>query len=472
MATQYQKSAPNPPPPVVPATAAPFQNGSNHAAPPPPPAPPALPAPSAPMSVPSAAPNATNTASNTSNGTPSCPAVSTSPPVNTASSLCDNCHLRPKHFDGTMSHPFCSKTCANKFKNLGPANGSANGPVNGPTNGPVNGPTNGPVNGSTNGSSMGANNTNGSMGSTNSNSGNCDIRPKHHDGMRAHPYCSKACAKSFNSQHKKSASTGKLWNLQAHTCQRLLQPGAQDAWGDPLSDMPQGAEAAQSHFCSQACSDDAEKKGPMILEVPQVIRFLVAEQFKASWRHSGTTCPPVRRVYKILAPQASLANYNTYRDAVEVRGQFVAAGRSAGNENRRWHGTRRECNLGDKGQTDFCTSSTCSLCCIMKTSFDLSLWGKKTGWGRFGKGIYTSSTSSKSNDYSQNTSTSPLKAMLLNKVIVGRGCKLLHDNTTLTTPPPGYDSVLAERGGSLNYDELVVYVNDAIRPSFLVMYEP
>ena len=31
--------------------------------------------------------------------------------------------------------------------------------------------------------------------------------------------------------------------------------------------------------------------------------------------------------------------------------------------------------------------------------------------------------------------------------------------------------VLAEKGGSLNYDELVVYRNDAIRPSFLVMYD-
>jgi hypothetical protein len=31
--------------------------------------------------------------------------------------------------------------------------------------------------------------------------------------------------------------------------------------------------------------------------------------------------------------------------------------------------------------------------------------------------------------------------------------------------------VLAEKGGSLNYDELVVYTNEAIRPSFLVLYE-
>ena len=34
------------------------------------------------------------------------------------------------------------------------------------------------------------------------------------------------------------------------------------------------------------------------------------------------------------------------------------------------------------------------------------------------------------------------------------------------------EQVLAEVGTRLNYDELVVYDNDAIRPSYLVMYEP
>ena len=31
--------------------------------------------------------------------------------------------------------------------------------------------------------------------------------------------------------------------------------------------------------------------------------------------------------------------------------------------------------------------------------------------------------------------------------------------------------ILGEVGGSLNHDELVVYNNDAIRPSYLVMYD-
>jgi len=72
--------------------------------------------------------------------------------------------------------------------------------------------------------------------------------------------------------------------------------------------------------------------------------------------------------------------------------------------------------------------------------------------------------------------------MLLNKVVVGKGYKMTTDNTTLTEPPPGYDpadgvplqffggalmkiQVLAEVGARLKYDKLVVYNNDAIRPS-------
>jgi hypothetical protein len=78
--------------------------------------------------------------------------------------------------------------------------------------------------------------------------------------------------------------------------------------------------------------------------------------------------------------------------------------------------------------------------------------------------------------------------VLLNKVVVGRGYKAENDQPTLTKPPAGYDSVsviawrtfcglltrgqvLGERGVRLKHDELVVYDDDAIRPSYLVMYD-
>lgn len=52
----------------------------------------------------------------------------------------------------------------------------------------------------------------------------------------------------------------------------------------------------------------------------------------------------------------------------------------------------------------------------------------------------------RSNDYS--TSLDPktsLKAVLLNKVVVGKGYKMTQDNTSLTAPPAGFDSVNTDK---------------------------
>ncbi|KAF8330511.1 hypothetical protein F5887DRAFT_80065 [Amanita rubescens] len=366
------------------------------------------------------------------------------------SNLCNYCNLRPKHADASRTHFYCSTTCARTAKSY---RASSN-----------------------------------SITSSSRNSSNCDCCHTRSNGVQTHRYCSDDCA--ISAWYKKFGS--KRGTCQTPNCTKPVHDIS--SIGEYCSELhrmvdlviiytsnfclmcQQAPKTTDSYFCGQTCIDDAENNAPMILEVPQGHSAFesVSDQFKSSWRHSSKSCPPVKHMYKIINSQETLIAYNTYRDEMEARGQFVATGRSAGNENRRWHGTTRECTLGDRGQTQFCSSRTCSLCCIIKWSFDLSLFGMKTGWGRFGRGIYTSSTSSKSDDYSQNASrcSSKLKAILLNNVVVGRGCRILHDNTSLTAPPSGYDSVLAETGRGLNYDELVVYNNDAIRPSFLVMYEP
>ncbi|KAJ7844786.1 hypothetical protein B0H14DRAFT_2776300 [Mycena olivaceomarginata] len=383
----------------------------------------ASPSPSAPITI-LANPNPQGTSTASSAAAAS---ISTSPPTSNRR-VEPNCQLRPKFSDGTKTHPYCSKSCANQAKLPSQPPG---------------------------------------LSTSIPKSANCDfcgVRPKFFDGKRTHPFCSKACSKNavaqnplLNQMRKRSIGT-----CHAPGCQKPAHTHANGTSGSYCSlahktigeticlMCKQAPKQPQSHFCGASCADDAEKNGPTILEIPAG---------HASWRHTGKPCPPVRRVYKIVATQAMQASYKAYQTTVENAGHFVASGRSSGNENRRWHGTRRECTLGDKGHTQF-------------LRIDDFLWGTKTGWGRFGKGIYTSSTSSKSNDYSHNDCSSSFKAILLNKVIVGKGCKLTQDSTSLTAPPTGYDSVLAERGGSLNYDELVVYTNDAIRPSFLVIYEP
>jgi len=168
---------------------------------------------------------------------------------------------------------------------------------------------------------------------------------------------------------------------------------------------------------------------------------------------------------------ALLEQYEAYKAKVERRGQFASRKAFPGNEKRRWHGTKRECHLGEPGHTNLCGSRTCSLCRIIDESFDVRYAGMNTGWTRFGRGVYMTATSSKSNDYSRNTSRSSVKAVLLNKVVVGRARRYLSDKPSLRAPPNGYDSILGEVGWRLNHDEIVVYTNDAVRPSWLVLYD-
>jgi len=389
------------------------------------------------------------------------------------SNLCQNCNARPQFYDTVAGkqHSFCSKGCAL-------ANASSASSVSIPS----------------------ANTNTNTNGNSAPNCEQCRSRPKHWDGTQLHPYCGKSCAQAAKlvggspPKRRGTVGTPPATNTPAApvstvglcTTPGCSKPVFKDASGKASKYCSKShkvlaatgclhcnkvAKVADSHFC-QPCQAIIEANAPMIVEVPEEHETFksVASQFEKSWRHQ-TSCPTVRAVYKVISTQQNLDKYEAYKDSVEARGQFLNANRTAGNENRRWHGTGRQCDLGDKGCTLLCSSQSCSLCCIVRTSYDLNLFGKKTGWGRFGSGIYTSSTSSKSNDYSKNTSSSKWKAVLLNKVVVGKGYKMLRDSPLMTAPPAGYDSVLAEVGGTLKYDELVVYNDDAVRPSYLVMYD-
>ena len=114
-------------------------------------------------------------------------------------------------------------------------------------------------------------------------------------------------------------------------------------------------------------------------------------------REHGGEPREIRTVLVRLDGQAQLLTLNDtndYGDDVEAERQFVSQGKTRGNENRGRHGTTKKCEIGDEGVTKFRSNPSCSLRRIVKTSFDLSFFAK-TNFGRFGVGIYTSSTSSK-----------------------------------------------------------------------------
>jgi len=95
-------------------------------------------------------------------------------------------------------------------------------------------------------------------------------------------------------------------------------------------------------------------------------------------------------------------------------------------------------------------------------------------FGRFGRGIYFTATSSKSHGYNVNSEKTlhgvGHRTMFVAQVTLGKGMKYIADQTQLIAPPQGYHSVLGEVGGALNYDECVVYNNDAALPGYLIVY--
>ena len=152
-----------------------------------------------------------------------------------------------------------------------------------------------------------------------------------------------------------------------------------------------------------------------------------------------------------------------------------------------------------------CDSASCRVCSICSGSFDIGRAGSgrltsTAGGGvlRYGRGVYFSSVSSKSDDYSGGGVASAvsepgaLRSMFMCKVAAGRTFRAPSDSmeeaaalatmaqhgchSILGEPASGGEGAVATNGGglfrNLNYDELVVYNETAAIPSYLIVYLP
>jgi len=169
----------------------------------------------------------------------------------------------------------------------------------------------------------------------------------------------------------------------------------------------------------------------------------VVQGFQKSWK-SGV-CPRVKKLYNIMINLSSEDAYVRYRS-------------THGNECSRYHGTERSCQLGEDGYTIPCTSQGCKACSIIRTSFQVSL---ARGNRAFGQGVYTSSASNKSANYSRSG------VMFVTKVVLGN-VYTVSDFGQVSSCPSGYQSVVLK--GHNKWNETVVYTNDAIRPVYLIIY--
>lgn len=199
----------------------------------------------------------------------------------------------------------------------------------------------------------------------------------------------------------------------------------------------------------------------------------VERQFYDGWKHPHKRKPRVKAIFRIVSPPSFHIPYYQHRDRVcNDLSDLCRRQVNSSNEQFLFHGTNRACSLGeDRSSTHLCMLPECHLCCIVRSSFDIRKCGQKNKFRRFGTGIYTTSVSSKADDYTQNVNRiTSTRVVLLNRVIVGNPKRRLHNAVNLTAPPVGCHSVIGEPGADLNYEETVVYNNDAIRPAFLIVY--
>ncbi|KAI0337034.1 ADP-ribosylation [Trametopsis cervina] len=227
---------------------------------------------------------------------------------------------------------------------------------------------------------------------------------------------------------------------------------------------------------SNPINKNPSRQGRLVFLTRQDPRYTeVIELFKAGWTHPDKNMPYIHGVCKILSPEWLLKPFRDYKASLSnpsFWSPFLTRPQPEVQESLLFHGTTRGCLLAENERNGLlCNLPDCYLCSIIREGFDLQKCGRKNKFSRFGTGIYTSSCSSKADDYCSNTSEkATLRVVLVSRVVVGRTYRLRRNDVKLVAPPWGYNSITGEPGEDLNYEETVVYKNEAIRPAFLVVY--
>jgi len=194
---------------------------------------------------------------------------------------------------------------------------------------------------------------------------------------------------------------------------------------------------------------------------------------RSGWKHSKKRKPQLRRLFKVVNNDEHYKPFVAYQTKIHSILQTEGKNKDIAAVNcLLFHGTTRACLVGeDDAISGICNLPRCALCRIIENSFDVKFCGSEHKFTRFGKAIYTTSCTSKADDYSSNAHPSATaRVLLLSRVVLGKQFKTKLNSSHLLEPPEGYHSVRGVPGVHLNYEEAVVYNNDAIRPAYLVVY--
>jgi len=214
---------------------------------------------------------------------------------------------------------------------------------------------------------------------------------------------------------------------------------------------------ANLHLCSNNPDD------LVAVETSSKDYSTVRSLFMDNWKHSNKARPTI---YKIL--------YVAYSgpDALAHLSRFSSYSNKVGNTQLLFHGTNRLCRAGMLASSmKLCTRSDCSLCNILRGSYDIE---KARSRRMFGNGIYSTNVSSKADYYTTPNSTDGLKCVILNHVVLGRTTLMTTADQSLQHAPDIFNSVTGAtkaQGGQLEFHEAIVYREDAMCPCAVILYK-
>ncbi|KAF6752613.1 hypothetical protein DFP72DRAFT_1070183 [Ephemerocybe angulata] len=193
----------------------------------------------------------------------------------------------------------------------------------------------------------------------------------------------------------------------------------------------------------------------------------ISNIFNNAWKHPKPF-PKIHNVFYVAHHSA---------DALAHISRFSNYSNKVGNTQLLFHGTPRTCLIGttaSPAHTRLCERLDCSLCLILRESYDIE---KAKSARMFGTGIYSTNVSSKADLYASPrrlTGRATLKSVILNHVVLGRTQLMLSADQSLQHAPDIYNSVTgatSSEGGALAYHEAVVYREDAMCASAVIFYE-
>lgn len=162
-------------------------------------------------------------------------------------------------------------------------------------------------------------------------------------------------------------------------------------------------------------------------KLDRAIRARFAAQWSHGVRHRAHPTYTVRRVLSILPPVSLETQHHALRQCVMPHA--LAHQAVLGNTQAQYHGTSvaPDCRVGVVSRVDGtdnlmpCLDPACCVCSIIRRGFNPSAPSKGGRKLRFGRGVYTSSASSKAADpaYMERNTATGLAYMLLCAVVVG-----------------------------------------------------